>query len=89
MLFLVIATPEPTRPSDVVVQRRKMWPWAQNILDLGHAKSFFGRPGRGMAAIWDVEDNDMLHTYLNQQSEIMPANFQIFPMVDMKFDLIN
>ena len=42
-----------------------------------------------MAAIWDVEDNEMLHTYLNQQSEIMPANFQIFPMVDMKFDLIN
>ena len=89
MLFLVIATPEPTRPSDVVIQRRKMWPWAQNILNIGYARSFFGRPGRGMAAIWDVEDNDMLHTYLNQQSEIMPANFQIFPMVDMKFDLIN
>ena len=51
MLFLVIATPQPARPSDVVVQRRKMWPWAQKILDLGHARSFYGRPGRGMACL--------------------------------------
>ena len=44
MLFLVISTPAPTRPSDV--REQKNWPWVQDELDRGIASSFYPRTGR-------------------------------------------
>ena len=82
MLFLVISTPGPTRPAAVQDQRRNYWPWAQDKLDRGLAKSFYARTGRGAVAVFDVESNETLHGLLNEWAEIVPAEFDIYPLID-------
>ena len=82
MLFLVISTPVPTRPSSVQYQRRKYWPRAQNKLDGGLAKSFDARTGRGAVAVLDVDSNETSHGLLNEWAEIVPAEFDIYPLID-------
>ena len=82
MLFLVISSPNPQKPSEVKDQRRKYWPWAQDKLDKGLALSFYARTGRGAVAIFDVDSNDVLHRLLNEWSEIMPAKFDIYLLLD-------
>ena len=81
MLFMVISNPELVRPSTVVENRRKYWPWAQSQLDSGRAKSFYARMGRGAVAIFDVDSNETLHSLLSEWSEIVPAEFQIYPLI--------
>ncbi|HIA75258.1 MAG TPA: hypothetical protein EYN38_06150 [Flavobacteriales bacterium] len=82
MLFLVVSSPNPQRPSEVKEQRRKYWPWAQDKLDTGLAISFYARTGRGAVAIFDVDSNDVLHRLLNEWSEIVPVKFDIYPLLD-------
>ena len=82
MLFLVISTPVPPRPSAVQDHRRKYWPWAQDKLDRGLAKSFYARTGRGAVAVFDVDSNETLHGLLNEWTEIVPAEFDIYPLID-------
>jgi len=82
MLFLVISTPELSRPSLVREQRKKYWPWANDKLNKGLATSFYARTGRGAVAVFDVDSNDTLHVILNEWSEIVPAEFQIYPLID-------
>ena len=82
MLYLVISTPAPQRPSEVREQRQLYWPWAQNKLDRGLAKSFYARTGRGAVALFDVDSNEVLHGLLNEWAEIIPAEFEIYPLID-------
>ena len=81
MLFLVISNPELARPSSVVENRKRYWPWAQRQLDSGKAKSFYARTGRGAVAIFDVDSNEILHSLLNEWADIVPAEFQIYPLI--------
>ena len=81
MLFLVISNPELARPSSVVENRKRYWPWAQSQLDAGKAKSFYARTGRGAVAIFDVDSNEILHSLLNEWADIVPAEFQIYPLI--------
>ena len=82
MLFLAISTPLPTRPSEVREQRKLYWPWAQDKLDRGLARFFFARTGRGAVALFDVDSNETLHTLLTEWSEMIPAEFDIHPLID-------
>lgn len=82
MLYLVISTPVPQRPSEVREQRKLYWPWAQDKLDRGLAKSFYARTGRGAVALLDVDSNEALHSLLNEWAEIIPAEFDIYPLID-------
>ena len=82
MLYLVISTPVPQRPSEVREQRKLYWPWAQDKLDRGLAKSFYARTGRGAVALLDVDSNEVLHSLLNEWAEIIPAEFDIYPLID-------
>ena len=81
MLFLVISNPELARPSSVVENRKRYWPWAQSQLDSGKAKAFYARTGRGAVAIFDVDSNEILHSLLNEWADIVPAEFQIYPLI--------
>ena len=82
MIFLVISSPELVKPSLAKEQRKKYWPWAQDKLDRGLAKSFYARTGRGAVAIFNVGSNETLHELLNEWSEIVPATFQIYPLIE-------
>ena len=82
MLFLVISTPIPTRPSEVREQRQKYWPWIQDKLDSGVARSVFPRTGRGAVVVFDVDAHETLHRLLNEWAELIPAEFGIYPLME-------
>jgi len=82
MLFMVVSTPAAERPSTVREQRKKYWPWAQDKLDRGLARHFYARTGRGAVAVFDVDSNETLHGLLNEWAEIVPAHFDIYPLID-------
>jgi muconolactone delta-isomerase len=82
MLFLVISTPRPERPSEVAATRQTFWPWIAKYQADGVCRHIYARVGRGAAAVFDVPDNDTLHRILGEWSEIVPAQFDTYPLVE-------
>ena len=82
MLFLVISAPAPTRPSEVRENRKNFWPWMQDKLDRGIARSVYPRTGRGAVVTFDVDSHETLHRLLNQWAEAVPAEFAIYPLME-------
>lgn len=83
MLFLVISTPRPERPSDLAATRQTFWPWIHGYEQRGVCKHIYARVGRGAAAIFDVDSNETLHIILNEWADIIPAHFDTYPLVDL------
>ena len=83
MLFLVISKPAPTRPSDARSNRQQFWVWAREKMDQGVITGQpYAKTGRGAIAIFDVESNEALHRLLSEWLELIPAEFEIHPLVD-------
>ena len=82
-LFLVISTPRPERPSEMAQRRQSFWPWIGKYEATGVCKQIYARVGRGAVAIFDVESNDQLHRILNEWADIIPAEFDVYPLVDV------
>lgn len=82
MLFLVISTPAPTRPSEVRESRRNFWRWIEDKLERGIARSVYPRAGRGVVAVFDVDSHETLHRLLNEWSDIVPAEFALYPLME-------
>ena len=83
MLFLVISTPRPERPSTMALSRQGFWKWMDPQLQSGVAKWTYARTGRGAVAVFDVDSNETLHRLLNEWAEIIPATFEIHPLIDV------
>jgi hypothetical protein len=82
MLFLVVSTPRPERPTDVAAARQTFWPWIDGYRQQNICRHIYARVGRGAAAIFDVESNNDLHRILNEWADIIPAHFDTYPLVD-------
>jgi len=82
-LFLVISTPRPERPSEIAAQRQGFWPWIGRYEASGICRHIYARVGRGAAAVFNVESNDQLHRILNEWADIIPAEFDVYPLVDI------
>jgi muconolactone delta-isomerase len=82
MLFLVISTPRPERPSEVAATRQKFWPWIARYQADGVCRHIYARVGRGAAAVFDVASNEALHRILAEWSELVPAQFDTYPLID-------
>lgn len=82
MLFLVISTPRPERPSAVVTNRKKFWRWIDPKLESKQCRFVHARVGRGAVALFDVSSNEELHALLNEWAEIIPAQFNLYPLID-------
>ena len=82
MLFLVVSTPRPERPSTVAAMRRKYWTWLAPKLKSGACRHVYARAGRGAVAVFDVRSNEELHAWLNEWAEIIPAEFAVYPLID-------
>ena len=82
-LFLVISTPRPERPSELAEQRQSFWPWVGRYEAAGICKHIYARVGRGAVAVFDVASNDQLHRILNEWADIIPAEFKVYPLVDV------
>ncbi|MBO9355897.1 hypothetical protein GG851_18065 [Bordetella petrii] len=82
MLFLVISNPRPESPSTVKSNRQAYWKWIQPLLESKQALSVHARVGRGGVVLFDVDSNMTLHRLVSEWSEIVPAQFDIYPLVD-------
>ena len=82
MLFLVISSPRPERPSAIAASRRQYWEWLAPLQRSGTCKWTYARTGRGAVALFDVGSNELLHRLLNEWAEIVPAAFDIYPLID-------
>ena len=82
MLFLVVSTPRPERPSELASARQSFWPWIEKHQECGVCRQVYARAGRGAAAIVDVDGNEALHKFLNEWADIIPAHFDTYPLVD-------
>ena len=84
MLFLVVSTPRPEKPSELALSRQSFWPWMGKYQASGVCKHVYARAGRGAVAILDVESNEALHLILNEWADIIPAHFDVYPLVDLE-----
>jgi muconolactone delta-isomerase len=84
MLFLVISTPRPERPTTLIGQRSRYWTWMQPLLDAGTCRSVYARAGRGAVALFDVDGNETLHRLMNEWADIIPAHMDVYPLLDVE-----
>ena len=84
MLFLVVSTPRPERPSELAQTRQSFWPWIAQYEARGICRQIYARVGRGAVAVFDVADNNALHQILNEWADIIPAQFDTYPLIDVE-----
>ena len=82
MLFMVISTPRPEKPSSMTPSREAYWQWLAPLQEKGLCKGVWARTGRGAIALLDVPDNETLHRLMNEWAEIIPATFEVYPVID-------
>jgi hypothetical protein len=82
VLFLVISSPRPERPSAVAKSRQAFWRWIDPKLKKKQALFAHPKVGRGVAVAFDVRSHEELHALLNEWAEMIPAEFQVIPLVD-------
>ena len=82
MLFLVISSPRPERPSTVAKFRQAYWRWIGPKLKSKQALFAYPKVGRGVAVAFDVRSHEELHALLNEWADIIPAEFQVVPLID-------
>ena len=83
MLFLVISNPRADRPSDMAAARQSFWPWMAGYQASGICQHIYPRVGRGAVAVFKVDGHDVLHRILNEWADIIPAQFEVYPLVDL------
>jgi muconolactone delta-isomerase len=83
-LFLVVSTPRPERPSEQATRRQSFWPWIGQYEASGICRQIYPRVGRGAVAVFNVESHDQLHRILNEWADIIPAEFDVYPLVDVE-----
>lgn len=82
MLTLVISTPQPSPPGAVAGQRLAWREWIERLEAVGVVRGWHFRVGRGAVVIFDVPDNETLHTRLTEWLGFIPAQFDLYPLVD-------
>ena len=84
MLYLVITTPLPGKPSEAQSDRQELWKWAAPLMDKGiiRDRCMYAKVGRGGMALFDVPSNEELHGYLSQWLGFVPAEMQVIPLMD-------
>ena len=83
MLFLVISNPRADRPSDMAAARQSFWPWMATYQSSGICQHIYPRVGRGVVVVFKVDSNEALHRILNEWADIIPAQFEVYPLVDL------
>ena len=86
MLFLVITSPPPSRPKEVKDIRLQWRAWLKDLKARKKVVSFYPRVGRGAVVIFDVASNDELHEFMTQWLNIIPVNFDIYPLPTPSFE---
>ena len=82
MLFMVMSTPRPERPSEMRGRQTEYWDWLEPLKASGACKAVYVKTGRGAMVVFDVPDNETLHRYITEWAERVPAEFTVWPLVE-------
>lgn len=82
MLFLVISEPRPEPPASVVAARQRFWEWVRPLQASGEVRAIYARVGRGAVVLFDVPSHEVLHRRLTEWSDMIPARFDTYPLID-------
>lgn len=81
MLFLIESFPRPEPPSAMRDRQKAYWAWLNERMAEGKVKHIWNKCGRGAVAIADLGSNEELHKIVNQWQELVPARFEVKPLV--------
>jgi hypothetical protein len=81
MLFLVVSTPRPERPSEIRDRQRRFWDWLDPMVSAGTARHAYTKLGRGAVVVFEVDSHEALHALINQWAELVPAAFEVTPLL--------
>ncbi len=81
MLFLLISNPHPSRPEEVKKARLEFWSWVSDLKSKSKVICVYPRVGRGVVVIFEVSSNEELHKLMTQWSNIVPASFDVYPLI--------
>lgn len=84
MLFLVASPRRSRRARPKSRRTASRSGWIDGYRQKSVCKQIFPRVGRGAVAIFDVGSNNDLHRILNEWADIIPAQFDTYPLVDMQ-----
>jgi muconolactone delta-isomerase len=76
----MISTPHPSKPEDVKNARLEFRSWINDLKSKNKISCFYPRVGRRSVVIFDVSSNDELHKLMTQWTNIVPVNFDIYPL---------
>ena len=82
MLIMVITTPRADPPSTMTRRRRRLWRWIAPLVKARTVRWVYARPGRGAVSLFDVDSHEQLHALLNEWAEIIPATFELTPLIE-------
>jgi hypothetical protein len=85
MLFLVISSPAPARPSEVTARRAAFWGWVAPLEADGTVRYCYPKLGRGAVALFEVDSIETLQGHLTEWAELIPATFEVLPLVDVAY----
>ncbi|MBM3343822.1 MAG: hypothetical protein FJY56_17190 [Betaproteobacteria bacterium] len=81
MHYLVISTPKAEQPSLMRDTQVKWWDWINALKSGGVAQHIYTKLGRGAVVIFDVDSPHTLHKLVNQWNELVPATFEVEPLL--------
>jgi len=84
MLFMVMSTPRPERPSEVRGGQAAFWDWLEPLRQNGTVKDIYVKTGRGLFMVFDVDSHEALHRYMTEWADRVPAAMQVWPLIDPK-----
>jgi hypothetical protein len=82
MLFMVMSTPRPERPSEVRSAQTAFWDWLEPLRATGVVKDIYVKAGRGLFIVFDVDSHEILHRYMSDWADRVPAAMQVWPLID-------
>lgn len=82
MLFMVMSTPRPERPSEMRGRQTAFWDWLEPLKQSGECKTVYVKAGRGAMVVFDVASHEVLHRYMTQWADHVPAEYMVWPLVD-------
>lgn len=82
MLFMVMSTPRPERPTEMRGRQTAFWDWLEPLKQSGQCKAVYVKTGRGAMVVFDVESHETLHRLMTQWADNVPAEFMVWPLVD-------
>jgi hypothetical protein len=78
MLFLVVSTPRPERPSELVGTRQSFWPWIAGYQAHGVCRHIYACAGRGAVAVLDVSTTRCIESSMSGRI-LSPRTSILFP----------